>query len=828
MNSRLVVLSTLVALLAACGGGSSGDEKITVKALAGKAASEGPGTTSPFGQVLFEGQPSSFAIGALTKISERRVNRTVFEYVMKVTVQNGGGDANDVSLSLKSVPAGITVIDGDLKVAQMTAGSTVIPSDTITIQVDRLAQYRPSSFVWLLQVTDGTVGVSEGIVTPNVPLNLFSLGVDFQDQAALSGTPVVLRRVRSPSMDELIDQDASVYQIVRRTSDTFEIQLDRLPSEPGLKVSIHASDFSQSDLNQSRLPIIMALSNPGDEGDEGEKFVSLETHTDPQTMKASATVPPAFLQSLPNGKFLLTLRLAVLKGFDAPISQSTKRIAHLSSSNVSKQAVSKEGVFMLPLDCPVNRLEGGVRTCVEVSMKGERIDAGGSKHHDGIDLRGNGEDVLGVPGGRVIAFRTVKDAQDLSAKSNKSKREIGAANTGAMVRLQEGTTTYDYYHLGNLDDVEEKCKPTFKQDRISKLWSGYCDYIVLASARKIGTAGGTGKGAAPNQHLHLQISGVKRPLSCVGLTCKFAVGVIDPFPYLLKEMSFSPAVPDKLLLSNTAEFGIVGLDAMGQPIRSEITPSISGPKGKQRFLCVSDSDDKLNFEGQFLENTTASGAKCKLWNEATASASFIKVKAKSVGNTTLSVHYTDQREVGTPLPSSPSAVAGITVEVPAARLITSPTDPALNGTMNVDFEIGIIAASTITTGGVTFRGPLSVAPYSYAGWPNAGSALHTRDQAVNGVSFTAKYAGTFSATFEVSCASAFAMEWLSNDVSDFQVQMFDENGNQIGALTFPRSPFPFVAYYGVELPKMKRVTFTTSGPEWLLIDNLKYVPGSCQ
>ena len=163
-----------------------------------------------------------------------------------------------------------------------------------------------------------------------------------------------------------------------------------------------------------------------------------------------------------------------------------------------------------------------------------------------------------------------------------------------------------------------------------------------------------------------------------------------------------------------------------------------------------------------------------------------------------------------------------------ARLITNPTDSALNGSTNVDFEIGVTAASAITTGGVTFRGPLSVAPYSYAGWPNPGSALQTRDQAVNGVSYTAKYAGTFTATFEGSCASAFAMEWLSNDVSDFQVRMFDENGNQIGALNFPRSPFPFVAYYGVELPKVKRVTFTTSGPEWLLVDNFKYLPGSCQ
>lgn len=168
------------------------------------------------------------------------------------------------------------------------------------------------------------------------------------------------------------------------------------------------------------------------------------------------------------------------------------------------------------------------------------------------------------------------------------------------------------------------------------------------------------------------------------------------------------------------------------------------------------------------------------------------------------------------------------VSVPTSpRLITSPTDAALAGSTNVDFEIGITAASTIATGGITFRGPLSVAPYSYAGWPNAGSALHTRDQAVNGVSYTANFAGTFSATFEGSCASAFAMEWLSNE-NDFQVRMFDENDNQIGALTFPRSPFPFVAYYGVELPKIKRVTFTTSGPEWLLVDNLKYVPGSCQ
>lgn len=164
----------------------------------------------------------------------------------------------------------------------------------------------------------------------------------------------------------------------------------------------------------------------------------------------------------------------------------------------------------------------------------------------------------------------------------------------------------------------------------------------------------------------------------------------------------------------------------------------------------------------------------------------------------------------------------------SARLIVEATDAALSASTSVDFELGTTAASTISTGGITFRGPLSIAPYSFAGWPNPGSALQTRDVAVNGVANSANYAGTFSVEFDASCASAFAMDWLSNEVSDFQVRMLDEAGNQIGSLIFAKTVFPYVSYYGAQLPRMKRVIFTTSGPEWLLIDNFRYVPGPCQ
>lgn len=140
MNALLKSLRRLAAplgaavVLAACGGGNdvavvTPQAASTAHALA-VAVSTGPSVT------------------ALTKVSETRVGRTLFEYVFKVTVQNGDQPLQAVTAKLLGAGPGTTIIDGESIVGDMAANATATSNDTIKLRQDRTLPFQLALLSW--------------------------------------------------------------------------------------------------------------------------------------------------------------------------------------------------------------------------------------------------------------------------------------------------------------------------------------------------------------------------------------------------------------------------------------------------------------------------------------------------------------------------------------------------------------------------------------------------------------------------------------------------------------------------------------------------------
>jgi subtilisin family serine protease len=145
---RVVTLCILLALYA--GGGDSPKE---ARASQAKQAAL---SAVPLSDVVVTG---------LTKVSETRVSRTVFDYVFKVTIKNNGSEALiGVTATLTGVGSGATTVDGAVQVGNLAAGATLVPIDTITIRQDRTYPFDQSKLIWQL-----TANSNQNVNVPPFP-----------------------------------------------------------------------------------------------------------------------------------------------------------------------------------------------------------------------------------------------------------------------------------------------------------------------------------------------------------------------------------------------------------------------------------------------------------------------------------------------------------------------------------------------------------------------------------------------------------------------------------------------------------------------------------
>lgn len=126
-------LCTAIALVA-CGGESP-------QATADKQA---------FAAVMVAVEPApSVAVTGITKVSETRISRTVFDYVFRITVKNNGTTSlTGVTAKLTGAGAGTTIINGEVAVGDLGSGAITTPAATITLQHDRTLPFDPSALIW--------------------------------------------------------------------------------------------------------------------------------------------------------------------------------------------------------------------------------------------------------------------------------------------------------------------------------------------------------------------------------------------------------------------------------------------------------------------------------------------------------------------------------------------------------------------------------------------------------------------------------------------------------------------------------------------------------
>lgn len=88
------------------------------------------------------------SVTSLTKLSEKRLTRTEYEYVFAVTVTNGAQTLTGAAETLTAVGSGTTIVDGSVNIGAFEANAQVTPADTITLRHNLLVPFNQAALVW--------------------------------------------------------------------------------------------------------------------------------------------------------------------------------------------------------------------------------------------------------------------------------------------------------------------------------------------------------------------------------------------------------------------------------------------------------------------------------------------------------------------------------------------------------------------------------------------------------------------------------------------------------------------------------------------------------
>lgn len=143
-RGRAASISVLCSiLLAACGGGETDVSKQTMADTSKKQA-----------LAVQTVAADDLRVVELTKVSEVRVSRTVFDYNFQVRVRNAARNAyKNVSLTALTVGVGATIRDGSVLLATIAANADILASDTITIRQDRTLPFDTAALTWKIEGT---------------------------------------------------------------------------------------------------------------------------------------------------------------------------------------------------------------------------------------------------------------------------------------------------------------------------------------------------------------------------------------------------------------------------------------------------------------------------------------------------------------------------------------------------------------------------------------------------------------------------------------------------------------------------------------------------
>lgn len=164
-------------LLSACGGGVDGGATATSAKTASQMVNSPTTSESLSSSVALAliTETTDVRLKSLTKVSETRVGRTVFDYVFRVELTNAGSGAlNNVKGLVTASGDGTTIIDAAVNVGNMSAGQTLTPADTITLRHDRTKTFQSTALVWSFTSESTLPATVPGILLPGDPNDLAS------------------------------------------------------------------------------------------------------------------------------------------------------------------------------------------------------------------------------------------------------------------------------------------------------------------------------------------------------------------------------------------------------------------------------------------------------------------------------------------------------------------------------------------------------------------------------------------------------------------------------------------------------------------------------
>lgn len=147
----------------------------------------------------------------------------------------------------------------------------------------------------------------------------------------------------------------------------------------------------------------------------------------------------------------------------------------------------------------------------------------------------------------------------------------------------------------------------------------------------------------------------------------------------------------------------------------------------------------------------------------------------------------------------------------SATLITSATDPTLNGSTLIDFNSEALGGFTSRTfnGDVTFNGSMNVETTYSGGYGSTGAYLGTPQ------------GGSFDIVF-ANVVSAFGFSWGAADKS-WTMSLFDASNVLIDTLNIAAQTSPYVGFIGANGGGISRVSMTASSFDYILLDDFQYV-----
>ena len=160
----LLIVGSL--LLQSCGGASSDSDT----AISATALDSSDSLRYALAASATADSPTSPQVIAITKLSETKVSRTIFDYVFKVSVENNGEAKTGVKATLTQVGKGSSIIDAEAVIGNLGAKGIATSSDTITIRQDRTFAFDLAALKWAVvgstlasanETTLAMVGVSD-------------------------------------------------------------------------------------------------------------------------------------------------------------------------------------------------------------------------------------------------------------------------------------------------------------------------------------------------------------------------------------------------------------------------------------------------------------------------------------------------------------------------------------------------------------------------------------------------------------------------------------------------------------------------------------------